>query len=203
MNFLGASRTPVLAMASGLVVFVTMAFVTHNPVLGLIIGLGVGVGATFIIHGLFPYDSSLVGYRLDAQRRVRQLNKQLDSIERMGRKVEDKDARSHIARATQVIRRIIEKTQEKEPSSVASTAASLNAYVSSVHGVLSTYLVLQDDPDIPGSRKAMLEAQEGFRVFQGTAEARMEQALKGDLVLMRADLQQMKPLPQLTISEGE
>lgn len=203
MSVLRANRIPLSGMAAGLSAFLIGVVLFNSPLIALLIGAGVGVGVGLIVLGVFPFDPDLAEYRLDAQRRVRKLNKLLDNIEQLAKKVANDDARVRVTRGCKVLRDIIKMTQEKDPSSVASTAASLSGYTSSVNGVLSTYLVLQDDPEIPGSKKAMQEALEGFTAFQKTAEEKKAQALKGDLLLMRADLQTLKPLPQLTLSEGE
>jgi hypothetical protein len=193
------NRTTFSGMAIFLVVFLGGLSLTHNLMVALILGAGTGIGGGFIVNGLFPYDASLVDYRLDAQRRVRKLNQLLDSIERMARKVRDRSAQASITRGSKVIRDVVAKTQEQDPSQVASTVAKLNGYVSSVNGILATYLLLQEDPAIPGNLKSMQDAQEGFTNFQQTAEDRMAQALSGDLLQMRTDLDSLKPLPKLTI----
>ena len=198
----GENRAPLSGMLAFAIVFAGGLTLFHAFIPALLLAGGLGMGVWLLVRGILPYDSDLAGYKLDAQRRVRKLSKMLNAVQHMARSVKHEPSRRALMRGSDVVRDVITATQDKDPNSVASAAASLTGYLGSVQGVLTTYLALQDDPEIPGNREMLLQAQSGFSNFEQYAVSRKAQALRGDILQMKADLEMMKPLDALNPEGG-
>lgn len=194
---MGAYRSFFAAVAAFIVAFpVTVIFIGMPFWLGLVCGGVLALAGWLIIKAAWPYDENLDGYRFDAQRRVRNLRKQMDTLRANNRRIDSESARAAITRGCELIDDVITLTQQKDPNSVASVAAGLAPFLESAKGIQSVYLELQKDTDIPGNTDRMRDCEAAFDSFKSRAKDRKVQALSGDLTQLKIDIARLKPLSE-------
>ena len=194
---MGAYRAVVAAVVAFAATAVVTVIVLGIPYfIGLAAAIVMMVAAWLIVSALFPYDAALEGYKLDALRRVRNLQRQLSQIKDSSAKIRSTTVRENLERGCALIHEVLKLTQQKDRNSVASVAAGLAPYLSSVLGIQATYLEFQKDPDMPNRAAYMQRCEEAFESFKAIAVQNKAKALSGDLMQLMVDIKRLEPLAQ-------
>lgn len=198
------NRAPLAGMLTAVIVFlVWLALAPGAFWVDVAVSLAAGLVVAVVVAKVFPYDADLVGYTREAQRRVHALHRSLDRIDKAARRIIDPNARALVLAGTDASRRMIENVQDHEPSTVASSAALLQDKVTKLLNITEGYLRYQDNAHLAASRDRMAACTAGFGHFRVFAEARLQQALDGDLRTLNADLRGLEPIDTLTLSQGD
>jgi len=165
--------------------------------IALVVAALFAAGVFLIMHALFPANADLRAYNLDARRRVKKVLESVDRIQKMAGQVKDPPSREALLEGCRVVPQILDETRTHETMSfkVASTAANMQNYLTSVESVLEVYLRIQQDPDFfTDPDKQLTAGQEGFKEFQGFALKSMQQLTAGDTAGYQANLETLRPL---------
>lgn len=195
------NNTPYLAgLAVWVVVFFGIAALTGAVALAVFLGFMLGAAMVFIIHGLFPSSPELDGYRADARLRVKRVQDSVSRIRRQAKSLsaDKRPQRDVLEKGCQAILDLVRLTQEKEPGSVASTAARLYNYLVDVERILTQYLEVRENPSYFTDAPRLVELGEaGFTKFRDFALASIRQVNDGQILAYKSALDSIEPLPEL------
>jgi hypothetical protein len=195
-----------LAGLSAMVVFGAAFLIVYaiHPSIGIALAVSapLALGMFLIIHTLFPANADLRAYNLDARRRVKKVLQSVDQIQKLAGQVTDAPSKQALLDGCRIIPQILDQTRTRETTSfkVASTAANIQNYLTSVESVLEVYLRIQHDPNFFADPDKQLAAgQEGFKEFDAFALKSMQQLTAGDTAGYQANLETLRPLTLPTI----
>jgi len=186
---------------AGLVTFPVAFLITYASTSSLlesfVIALPLSVGVYLIFRGLFPENADLREYNLDARRRVKKVLATVDHIEQMAKQVKDPKAQAALLDGCRIIPQLLKQTQAQQTTSfkVASTAANVQNYLTSVEGVAEVYLRIQANPSyFADADKQLAAGAQGFEDFDAFAIKSIQQLNAGDTAGYQANLETLKPL---------
>ena len=96
-----------------------------------------------------------------------------------------------------IIPQVIQQTRQQETTSfkVASTAANVQSYLTSIESVLGVYLRIQQNPSFfADADKQLAAGKQGFADFDAFALKSIQQLNAGDTAGYAANLETLKPL---------
>lgn len=197
-----------LAPLSGMAMFAVAFLVSYasggSQVVSAAIALALAVGTGLILNNLFPYNADLSQYNHDARRRVKKVLKSVENIEKLAKQVKDGQAQKSLLAACKIIPQMLSQTQQRENVNfkLASTAANVQNYLTSVESALAVYLRIQKDPDLFSNAPQQLAAgREGFAGFEAFALQSIQQLNSGDTQGYAANLETLKPLSMPAIPQ--
>ena len=189
--------SPLSGMATFAVAFLAVFASTRSWLDALIVGLLLAAGVAFIVRGLFPANADLREYNLDARRRVKKVFASVANIEKLAGQVTDPGAQHSLLDGCKIIPQLIQQTKQQETTSfkVASTAANVQSYLTSIESVLGVYLRIQQNPAffVDGD-KQLAAGKQGFADFDAFALKSIQQLNAGDTAGYAANLETLKPL---------
>lgn len=196
------SNAPYLAgLGTWVLVFFGLAATTGQVVAALVLGFVLGVAAIFVTHGLFPSSPELDYYRTDARRRVKKLHAAVERIRRSANGLPaygKSGMREILNEGCQAVVDLVHLTQEKEPGSVARTAARLYNYLLDVEGVLEQYLQVQASSNYYDNAEELIrQGEKGFVTFRDFAINSIRQVNAGQIMAYKASLEKLEPLPKI------
>lgn len=180
---------------------ITLAALTHNPIASIVTGVVAGVVIGVALHFAYPPDAELDAYNVNARRRVAKLLDSTRAIQRMASKVNDETARTALESGCSRIPDLINKVQEREPLSVASTASTLFNTVSRIQDTLARYLDIQEDPTVYTDGSGLMSTgRQGFVGFDEFVIDTFRAVNDADARQFQATLAAIRPpdIPQLT-----
>jgi hypothetical protein len=185
--------------AAFLVVYAASSSLWDAAIVSILLGAGVLV----ILRTLFPANPELRAYNLDARRRVKRVLASVDRLTKLAGQIKDPQAQSSLLEGCRIIPQLLDQTRRQETTSfrVASTAANVQNYLTSVESVAEVYLRIQKDPSFFANADAQLAAgKEGFADFQAFALKSIQQLNAGDTQGYAANLETLRPLevPELS-----
>jgi hypothetical protein len=190
-----------VAPLSGMVAFVATFLIvyaaTKSYLTAFVIALPLAFGIGLLIHGLFPGNRDLREYNLDARRRVKKVLASVDHIEKLAKQVKDPDAQRSLLEGSEIIPQLLHQTQAQQTTSfkVASTAANVQNYLTSVESVADVYLRIQENPSyFTDADKQLAAGKQGFADFDAFAHKAIQQLNAGDTAGYQANLETLKPL---------
>lgn len=184
-------------MATFVVAFLITYASTKSLLASFVIALPLWLGVYLIARGLFPGNDDLREYNLDARRRVKKVLDSVSHIEELARQVKDPKAQASLLDGTKIIPQLLQQTQAQQTTSfkVASTAANVQNYLTSVEGVAEVYLRIQENPSyFTDPDKQLAAGAQGFADFDAFALKAIQQLNAGDTAGYQADLETLKPL---------
>ncbi|HEX4521216.1 MAG TPA: hypothetical protein VH063_16665 [Gaiellaceae bacterium] len=189
--------SPLSGMVTFAVAFLAVYASTRSLLTAFVIALPLAVGVTFIVRGLFPANADLREYNLDSRRRVKKVFASVANIEKLARQVTDPQAQGSLVDGCKIIPQLIQQTKQQETTSfkVASTAANVQSYLTSIESVLGVYLRIQQNPSFFVDADRQLAAgKQGFADFDSFALKSIQQLNAGDTAGYAANLETLKPL---------
>jgi hypothetical protein len=186
-----------VGMATFVIAYLVTYAATRSLLWAFVIALPLAVGDYLILRGLFPGNADLREYNLDARRRVKKVLASVDHIEQMAKQVRDPKAQASLLDGCKIIPQLLHQTQEQQTTSfkLASTAANVQNYLTSVESVCEVYLRIQADPSYFADADGQLAAgAEGFADFDAFALKAIQQLNAGDTAGYQANLETLKPL---------
>jgi hypothetical protein len=187
----------VVAMVVFAVAFLVVYAATHSFLWAPVIALPLAGGTYLIMRGLVPGNTDLRDYDLDSRRRVKKVMESVSHIQQMTPQVRDLQARQSLLEACKIIPQLLKQTQEQQTTSfrVASTAANVQNYLTSVEDVLGVYLRIQQDPSFFADPDKQLAAgKQGFADFEAFTIKSIQQLNAGDTQGYAANLETLRPL---------
>lgn len=190
--------------AAYLVVFAAIFATTGSVVAAVAIGLAFGIGLGLVTYALFPADPELARYQLDVRRRVRNVFRATGDVADLARKVKDPESRAALLRGCKVVHDLLELAQEKDPGNMATTAAKVGQYVTSVKEALVVHLQIEANPDYFSDPAQLLQAnRQGFQSFDAFVHRSVQQLNAGEEMNLRATLRTLEPMTvPASITEG-
>jgi hypothetical protein len=197
---------------AGMVAFVAGFLITYaasrSLLTSFVIGLPLGVGVYLVARGLFPGNVDLREYNLDARRRVKKVLASVSHIESLAKQIKDPKAQASLLDGCRIIPQLLQQTQAQQTTSfkVASTAANVQNYLTSVESVAEVYLRIQANPSYFTNPDAQLAAgAQGFADFDTFALKAIQQLNAGDTAGYQANLETLKPLslPAIPATTGQ
>lgn len=208
-----------VGLATLVLVFFGVAWLTDAVAAALILGVLLGVAAIFITHGLASSSSEFDAYRADAQQRVKIV---LDSVERIRQLASQlsyhkRAQREVLEEGCKTILDLMRLVQEKYTDSiavtadrsnaylanvedtltVAMTADRLSAYLANVEDIVTKYLKVQENPSYFDDAEQLTQrGEQGFSMFRDFALSRIREVNDGEILAYRAALDNMEP-PEL------
>ena len=186
-----------VGMATFVIAFLIVYGVTSSLLTAFVIALPLSIGDYLILRGLFPENADLREYNLDARRRVKRVLASVSHIQQMAKQVRDPKAQASLQQGCQIIPQLLQQTQAQQTTSfkVASTAANVQNYLTSVEGVAEVYLRIQANPSyFTDADKQLAAGAEGFADFEAFALKSIQQLNAGDTAGYQANLETLKPL---------
>jgi len=186
-----------VGMATFVIAFLITYAATRSLLTAFVIALPLSVGDYLILRGLFPANADLREYNLDARRRVKKVLGSVSHIQSMAKQVRDPQAQASLVEGCRIIPQLLQQTQAQQTTSfkVASTAANVQNYLTSVESVCEVYLRIQANPSYFANAEAQLAAgAEGFADFDAFALKAIQQLNAGDTAGYQANLETLKPL---------
>ena len=184
-------------MATFVIAFLIVYGVTSSLLTAFVIALPLSIGDYLILRGLFPENADLREYNLDARRRVKRVLASVSHIQQMAKQIRDPKAQASLQQGCQIIPQLLRQTQAQQTTSfkVASTAANVQNYLTSVEGVAEVYLRIQANPSyFTDADKQLAAGAEGFADFEAFALKSIQQLNAGDTAGYQANLETLKPL---------
>jgi hypothetical protein len=202
--------SPLSGMAALAAAFLIVYAATTSLIGAAIVAVLAAVGIGLVVRGLFPANADLREYNLDARRRVKKVFASVEEITSMAKQVTDTQAQKSLLDGCKIIPQLLTQTRQQETTSfrLASTAASVQGYLTSVESVLEVYLRIQANPDyFPGAAQQLSAGGEGFAGFESFALKSIQQLNSGDTQGYAANLETLKPLslpelPDVTAPAG-
>ena len=154
-----------VGMATFVIAFLIVYGVTSSLLTAFVIALPLSIGGYLILRGLFPENADLREYNLDARRRVKHVLASVSHIQQMARQVRDPRAQAALLQGCQIIPQLLQQTQARETTSfkLASTAANVQNYLTSVESVAEVYLRIQENPSyFTDADKQLAAGAQGF-----------------------------------------
>jgi hypothetical protein len=190
-----------LAPLSGMAVFVAAFLAVYSATTSILssalVSVPLAVGVFLILRALFPANADLREYNLDSRRRVKKVMSYVDNITKLARQVSDPTAQNSLLDACKIIPQLLTQTQQQQTTSfkIASTAANVQNYLTSVESVLTIYLRIQKDPAFFVNGDQQLAAgRKGFADFDAFALKSIQQLNAGDTAGYAANLETLEPL---------
>jgi len=198
---------PLSGMVTFAAVFLILYASTRSLLTAFAIALPLAVGVALIVRGLYPVSDDLREYNLDARRRVKKVLATVDHIEKMAAQIRDPEAQRSLLEGCRIIPQLLRQTQARQTTSfkLASTAANVQNYLTSVESVTEVYLRVQENPSYFTDADKQLEAgKQGFADFDAFALKAIQQLNAGDTAGYAADLETLKPLelPAIPLTEA-
>ena len=184
-------------MVTFVAAFLVVYAVTNKLLDAFVIALPLAVGDYLIVRGLYPANDDLRLYNLEARRRVKKVLASVDHIDRMAKQVRDPAAQRSLLEADKIIPQLLQQTQAQQTTSfkVASTAANVQNYLTSVESVAEVYLRIQADPSyFADPDKQLAAGAQGFADFEAFAVKAIQQLNAGDTAGYQANLETLRPL---------
>ena len=184
-------------MVTFAVAFLAVYASTRSLLTAFVIALPLAVGALLIVHGLFPANADLREYNLDSRRRVKKVFASVSNIQKLAGQVTDPVAQKSLLDGCKIIPQVIQQTRQQETTSfkVASTAANVQSYLTSIESVLGVYLRIQQNPSFfADADKQLAAGKQGFADFDAFALKSIQQLNAGDTAGYAANLETLKPL---------
>jgi hypothetical protein len=191
-------------MATFVIAFLVTYAATRSYLAAFVIALPLSIGDWLILRGLFPGNADLREYNLDARRRVKKVLASVDHIQSMAKQVRDSKAQASLLDGCKIIPQLLQQTQAQQTTSfkVASTAANVQNYLTSVESVCDVYLRIQANPSyFTDADKQLAAGAEGFADFDAFALKAIQQLNAGDTAGYQANLETLKPLTLPAIAE--
>jgi hypothetical protein len=197
---------------AGMVAFVAGFLITYAATRSLltsfVIGLPLAVGVYLVARGLFPPNDDLREYNIDARRRVKKVLASVSHIQSLAKQIRDPKAQASLLDGCRIIPQLLQQTQAQQTTSfkVASTAANVQNYLTSVESVAEVYLRIQANPSYFTNPDAQLAAgAQGFADFDAFALKAIQQLNAGDTAGYQANLETLKPLslPAIPATAGQ
>jgi len=191
----------VAGMAACGLVFLVVIAPTHAVLPAIVLGLAVGLAVVFFWHGMWPSSPDLDQYRVDARRRVKRVQQAISRIKAAAGQLDQRDScRQFVEEGCQTVLDLIRTTQQKEAGSVASTAARWANCLTDVEGILTNYLKILSKPQYyRGADDKLAQGRNGLGQFHQLALTSMRQVTDGEMMAYQAALDQLQPLPQITM----
>ena len=189
-----AALSGMAAFAAG---FLVVYGATESFAKAAILAVVLGIGVWLVVRELFPANADLREYNLDSRRRVKKVLASVDHIEKLAGRVRDVEAQRSLLEGCKVIPQLLHQTQAQQTTSfkVASTAANVQNYLTSVESVLEVYLRIQAEPTFFADPDKQLAAgKQGFADFEAFAVKAIQQLNAGDTAGYAANLETLKPL---------
>ena len=186
-----------VGIATFVVAFLITYAATRSLLTAFVIALPLSVGDYLILRGLFPANADLREYNLDARRRVKKVLGSVSHIQSMAKQVRDPKAQASLVEGCRIIPQLLQQTQAQQTTSfkVASTAANVQNYLTSVESVCEVYLRIQANPSYFSNAETQLAAgAQGFADFDAFALKAIQQLNAGDTAGYQANLETLKPL---------
>lgn len=191
--------SPFAGMAVCVLVFTITVAVSKSLLVSLLFGVGAGVAAALIVRGLFPSGDGLDEYRLDARRRVKKLLETNERVRKLARNVQDSDAKAALEAGCKIIPDLVLAVQNKQPGSVASTAARVQNHLAGIETTLTNYLEIQANPEyVLNGTDRLRRGNQGFKDFRSFALTSIQQVNEGNMTAYEATLEALAPLPELS-----
>jgi len=188
---------PLAGMVALAVGFLAVYAATTSYVAAAIVAVLLAVGVFLIVREAFPANADLRDYNLDARRRVKKVLASVDQIKQMAAHVSDSQAANSLLDGCRIVPQLLDQTRQQESTifKLASTAANVQNYLTSVESVLEVYLRIQKDPTYFSNAAEQLAAgKEGFADFDAFAIKSIQQLNAGDTAGYAANLETLKPL---------
>jgi hypothetical protein len=185
------------AMAAFVIAFLVTYAATKSYLWSFVIALPLAIGVWLILRGLFSSDPDLEAYNLDARRRVKKVLASVSHIESLAKQIRDPKAQAALLDGTRIIPQLLQQTQAQESTSfkLASTAANVQNYLTSVESVAEVYLRIQENPSyFTDADKQLAAGAQGFEDFDAFALKSIQQLNAGDTAGYQANLETLKPL---------
>jgi len=197
-----------VGMATFVIAFLITFGATSSLLAAFVIALPLSIGDYLILRGLFPENADLREYNLDARRRVKKVLASVNHIQQMAKQVRDPKAQASLQQGCRIIPQLLQQTQAQQTTSfkVASTAANVQNYLTSVESVAEVYLRIQANPSYFTDPDAQLAAgAQGFADFDAFALKAIQQLNAGDTAGYQANLETLKPLslPAIPATAGQ
>jgi len=178
-----------------LVVFAGVFATTGSLVFALPLGLIFGIGVGLTTFAVFPADPELAQYKLDARRRVKAVFATTNDVADLAKKVKDPESRAALQRGCRVVHDLLELAQAKDPGNMASTAAKVGQYVTSVQQALVVHLQIEANPDyFSNSAQLLAGNRQGFQSFDAFVHRSVQQLNAGEEMSLRATLRTLEPM---------
>ena len=184
-------------MATFVIAFLVTYAATKSLLAAFVIALPLWGGVYLIMRGLFPGNDDLREYNLEARRRVKKVLASVSHIESLARQIKDPKAQASLLDGCRIIPQLLQQTQAQQTTSfkVASTAANVQNYLTSVESVAEVYLRIQADPTyFPDAGKQLAAGAQGFADFDAFALKAIQQLNAGDTAGYQANLETLRPL---------
>jgi hypothetical protein len=182
-------------------VFFGLAAFTGQVVAALVLGFVLGVAGVFVVHGSFPSSPELDHYRADARRRVKKVHGAVERIRRAAKGLPElgkPGQKATLDEGCQAVLDLVRLTQEKDPGSVAKTAAQLYNYLLDVERVLAQYVeVLENSNYYDNAEELVHQGDNGFSTFRDFAVSSIRQVNAGHIMAYKASLEKLEPLPRI------
>jgi hypothetical protein len=194
---------PLSGMVALAVGFLAVYGATTSFVAAAIVAVLLAVGVFLIFRQLFPANADLREYNLDARRRVKKVLASVDQISQMARHVSDSQAANSLMGGCKIVPQLLNQTAKQETTTfkLASTAANVQSYVTSVQSVLEVYLRIQKDPTyFQNASQQLALGRQGFADFETFCLKSIQQLNAGDTAGYAANLETLQPLTLPEIS---
>jgi hypothetical protein len=202
------NAAPLLGLITFAAAFLIVYAASSSFAVSAAVGVPVGVGVWLIVRNLFGGNADLREYNLDARRRVKNVLQTVDQIEKLAKQIKDPEAQRSLLEGCQIIPQLLQQTQARQTTSfkVASTAANVQNYLTSVEGVAEVYLRIQQNPSyFSDADKQLAAGNQGFADFDAFALKSIQQLNAGDTAGYQANLETLRPLelPAIPVAAGE
>jgi hypothetical protein len=188
-------RQWIAGIAVYFIVFAAIFVTTRSVLPALLLGAVLGGSAGLLTYSLAPSEPELVQYQLASRRRVRTVLKTSDQIADCARQVKDQASREALLKACDVIRDLLSLAQAKDPDNIASTAAKVGVYITSVNSAVDAQLQIEAHPEYwPNADELLTANQAGFMHFRDFAISSVQQLNQGEVTTLRANLNVLTPM---------
>lgn len=198
--------TPI-ALASAVAIYVVLFLLLGNSDVLLRIAAPAALAAIGAIGVKFMLsrDQAQIeddNYRDDAKALASKVKREMAEASAMAHAITDAEIQSAITRASRTVPELLARVEEDQPNSLYSSASKFDGHVSSLKGVVESYVDITQHPDYYKDAPALLKQgkQAILRFDEFTIET-MQLLTQGDMAEYQANLDTVAP-PAIPKLEG-
>jgi hypothetical protein len=184
-----------LGLLAAVGVFLAVFVPTGSLVLSPLLAGAAAIGVYLMVDDRNLNQVVEDNYEDEANRKVKRVLRQLETVEdRIGR-ITDRDARRSLELACRYVPELVNRVRDTAPNSLYSTASQLSGHLTSLDGVAVRYLDIQARPDLyPDPQLLCQRGREGFERFAEFIRDSIRLVNQGDLAEYQAHLETVAPL---------
>jgi hypothetical protein len=188
------------ALAAAVLVFLAVFVLTRSLLWPPLLAVVAAIGVYLMVDDRSPLQVRSDSYLDEANHKVADALRLVDSVKRLSRDVRAPAARAALDSACRYVPELFDRVRQTSPNSLYSTASQLGGHLSSLEGAVKQYLDVQRNPVLYSNAEALkTSGEQAFQRFADFALDSVRLVNQGDIAQYQANLETVAPpkLPEL------